>query len=175
MMAASDKNSVDTTPPSLPVDITAVRGLVASPRRSSAAFNNDEDTHPPLTQEELVAQEVENNAAVAQAEMGIQVDNFDDGFTDAGYETDSAGSASASLTSSVKDYSFENGRRYHKFREGAYNFPNDETEQDREDMKHAMIVNLCQVLHFAPIGEYPQQILDIGTGTGIWCIEGMFL
>jgi methylase of polypeptide subunit release factors len=31
------------------------------------------------------------------------------------------------------------------------------------------------VLHFAPIGEYPQQILDIGTGTGIWCIEGMFL
>jgi hypothetical protein len=67
---------------------------------------------------------------------------------------------------------FENGRRYHKFREGAYNFPNDETEQDREDMKHAMVVNLCgRRLHFADIGENPQNILDMGTGTGIWAIE----
>jgi hypothetical protein len=35
---------------------------------------------------------------------------------------------------------FENGRRYHRFREGAYNFPNDESEQEREDMKHAMML-----------------------------------
>ena len=26
-------------------------------------------------------------------------------------------------------------------------------------------------LHLAPIGENPQRILDIGTGTGIWAIE----
>lgn len=38
-------------------------------------------------------------------------------------------------------------------------------------MKHAMMVNLCQTLHFAPIGDNPQNILDMGTGTGIWAIE----
>lgn len=77
------------------------------------------------------------------------------------------------MTSSVRDYAFENGRRYHKFREGRYNFPNDEPEQEREDMKHAMIVNLCNGrLHYAPL-EAPQKILDVGTGTGIWAIDSM--
>jgi ribosomal protein L11 methylase PrmA len=28
-------------------------------------------------------------------------------------------------------------------------------------------------LFYAPIGDYPQKILDLGTGTGIWAIEGM--
>src|SRR4051794_36950937 len=92
---------------------------------------------------------------------------------DAGYYTDTASSASTSLSSSVRDYAFENGRRYHKFREGAYNFPNDDSEQDREDMKHAMMVNLCQTLHFAPLGPDTHNILDMGTGTGIWAIESM--
>jgi hypothetical protein len=78
---------------------------------------------------------------------------------------------STSLAPSVRDYTFENGRRYHKFREGQYNFPNDDSEQDREDMKHNMMVNLCQTLHFAPIGRDPGNILDMGTGTGIWAIE----
>ena len=26
-------------------------------------------------------------------------------------------------------------------------------------------------LHYAPIGENPGRILDVGTGTGIWAIE----
>ncbi|KAE9379673.1 S-adenosyl-L-methionine-dependent methyltransferase [Stipitochalara longipes BDJ] len=94
-----------------------------------------------------------------------------DGDDDDGYHTDEASKASTSLSSGVRDYSFENGRRYHKFREGAYQFPNDEPEQAREDMKHAMFVNVCDSkLHFAPI-KNPQQVLDIGTGTGIWAID----
>lgn len=108
-------------------------------------------------------------SAAEQAQDGIEID---DSSSDAGYETDSIGSASTSLSSSVRDYAFENGRRYHKFREGSYNFPNDDSEQDREDMKHAMMVNLCgQRLHFAPIGDNPQNVLDIGTGTGLWAME----
>jgi hypothetical protein len=95
----------------------------------------------------------------------------DDG-SDAGYETDDAASrASTSVASSVRDYGFENNRRYHKYQEGRYQFPNDEPEQEREDMKHAMIVNLCEgKLHFAPLHQ-PQQILDVGTGTGIWATD----
>jgi len=92
---------------------------------------------------------------------------------DPGYETDSASGASTSISSSVRDFAFENGRRYHKFREGSYQFPNDEPEQAREDMKHGMIVNLCNgKLHYAPL-ENRQQILDLGTGTGIWCIDSV--
>ncbi|KAB5560045.1 S-adenosyl-L-methionine-dependent methyltransferase [Coniochaeta sp. 2T2.1] len=114
----------------------------------------------------------EDIEAFEQAEEGgsIVVDS-DDVASDAGYESDSRTSASSSLASSIRDYAFENGRRYHRFREGQYNFPNDDVEQEREDMKHAMVKMLCQQLHFAPIGERPQEILDIGTGTGIWAIE----
>ena len=40
-------------------------------------------------------------------------------------------------------------------------------------MKHAMVKMLCGQLYFAPIGENPHEVLDIGTGTGIWAIESM--
>ena len=96
-----------------------------------------------------------------QAEHGIEVDNFEDEadpFEDDGYVSDAPQSASTSVASTMYNYSFENGRRYHKFREGAYNFPNDDSEQEREDMKHAMVVNLCQVLHFAPL-KNPQRVI----------------
>lgn len=58
-------------------------------------------------------------AAAYQAENTIEAgDEFDDG-----YETDTASGASTSISSSVRDFAFENGRRYHKFREGQYQFP----------------------------------------------------
>ncbi|KAH6984357.1 S-adenosyl-L-methionine-dependent methyltransferase [Ilyonectria sp. MPI-CAGE-AT-0026] len=91
--------------------------------------------------------------------------------SDGGYDTDADSHASTSISSGVRDYAFENSRRYHSFQEGRYQFPNDEPEQEREDMKHAMIINLCnKKLHFAPL-KNPQQVLDIGTGTGIWAVD----
>ncbi|ROV96691.1 hypothetical protein VSDG_05536 [Cytospora chrysosperma] len=110
--------------------------------------------------------------AVFQATHGAITVDHDELESDPGYETDRASFASTSLSSSARDYLYENGRRYHRFREGRYNFPNDEAEQDREDMKHACVKMLCQKLHFAPIDDQSvQNILDIGTGTGIWAIE----
>ena len=102
-------------------------------------------------------------------ETSIDIDNGI-GMNDAGYETDSFATASTSISSSVRDYVFENGRRYHKFREGSYNFPNDEPEQDREDMTHALVTSVCHRLQFAPLRMNPQNILDMATGTGIWSI-----
>jgi hypothetical protein len=129
-----------------------------------------------LSPAEQEAQDIENNAAVEQAQNQIDIDSGSDAHSfhsaaESGYESDTLGSSSTSISSSVRDYAFENGRRYHRFREGQYNFPNEDSEQDREDMKHAMMVNLCQQLHFAPLGDSTQNILDIGTGTGIWAIE----
>jgi hypothetical protein len=107
----------------------------------------------------------------AEAETGPQTaDSGDDGF-----DLESHYAASTSLSSSVRDYVFENNRRYHKFKEGRYLIPNDEPEQEREDMKHSMIVNLCEgALHMAPLGN-PHRILDIGTGTGIWAVDSRSL
>lgn len=107
-------------------------------------------------------------AVAHQAETTIEVGESE---SDTGYESESAPSASTSVSSSVRDYTFENGRRYHKYSEGRYLFPNDEPEQEREDMKHAMVLNLCGGrLHYSPL-DNPQNVLDIGTGTGIWAID----
>ncbi|BDD58241.1 hypothetical protein MAP00_003532 [Monascus purpureus] len=97
----------------------------------------------------------------------------------ASLETDSAyngsvGSASylSSLSSGIKDYKYENGRRYHSFREGSYLVPNDEKEQDRMDFLHHIYgLILDGKLQKAPIDQNIQRVLDIGTGTGIWAIE----
>ncbi|KAK9657167.1 hypothetical protein V6Z96_001414 [Aspergillus fumigatus] len=54
---------------------------------------------------------------------------------DSGSFVDSSGvSETTSLSSSIRNYKYENGRRYHAFREGSYNMPNDEKEQNRLDL-----------------------------------------
>lgn len=94
-------------------------------------------------------------------------DNISDtsSVADSGLGSDAA-SSTASLTSSVINYQYENGRRYHAFREGAYILPNDEIEQDRLDLTHHILALLLGGhLYKAPLSE-PHRILDIGTGTG---------
>ncbi|TQV93396.1 hypothetical protein V2A60_010191 [Cordyceps javanica] len=140
---------------------------------STLTHPNGADMFPSLSATE---QEQMSWEAFTQAEESIVAEDASQGFrddaSDGGYVSEGFSSGSTSAESSVRDYMYENGRRYHRFREGAYNFPNDDVEQEREDMKHAMVKLLCgQKLFFAPIGDNPQQILDIGTGTGIWVIE----
>ncbi|KAI9801235.1 MAG: hypothetical protein M1825_003509 [Sarcosagium campestre] len=78
----------------------------------------------------------------------------------------------ASLTESVVNYPYENGRRYHAYKRGAYLMPNDDKEADRMDLTHAMLRHLINdKIHLAPIGAKPQRVLDVGTGTGLWAIE----
>lgn len=103
------------------------------------------------TPADQVAAEKDAAEAPVQAENGITIDSDQGSFLDDGYETDSNPSISTSLASSMRNYKYENGRRYHRFREGTYNFPNDEMEQDREDLKHALVVKLCQAWYFAPV------------------------
>jgi SAM-dependent methyltransferase len=91
--------------------------------------------------------------------------------SDDGYASTAGSAQSTSMSSSVRDYQFENSRRYHKFKEGLYQFPNDLPEQEREDMKHTVAVHLLGGnLHRSPI-ENPQKIIDVGTGTGSWAID----
>lgn len=80
---------------------------------------------------------------------------------------ESVGSDFGSVTSSVYANTYERGRRYQAYKNSRYPIPNDDREQNREDMKHAMIMELTDgTLFYSPIGTHPQKIVDIGTGTG---------
>lgn len=49
--------------------------------------------------------------------------------------------------------------------------PNDDTENERLDMHHHLATLLLDgKLHVAPIGENPQRILDLATGTGVFSL-----
>ena len=77
-----------------------------------------------------------------------------------------------SVTTSTRDYVYENRRRYHAYREGEYLIPNDEKEQDRLDLIHHVFrLVLGGALYRAPIPRTVQRVLDMGTGTGIWAID----
>ncbi|OJJ57247.1 hypothetical protein ASPSYDRAFT_155427 [Aspergillus sydowii CBS 593.65] len=108
-------------------------------------------------------------AAVPEQQVEIEAEHsdYDSAVSDSDYA-----SLTTSLSSSVTNYVYENGRRYHRFREGQYLFPNDEVEQDRLDMVHHIDrLMLGGALFKAPISTSPQRVLDIGTGTGIWALE----
>ncbi|PHH92361.1 hypothetical protein CDD83_7739 [Cordyceps sp. RAO-2017] len=112
--------------------------------------------------------------AIEPATQPGAADEFDideDPFASAAGAGAAADDGITSVTSSVYACTYERGRRYHCFKNGRYPIPNDDIEKDREDLKHAMLMELTDgVLFYAPVG-HPQSILDIGTGTGIWAIE----
>ncbi|KAK4448444.1 S-adenosyl-L-methionine-dependent methyltransferase [Podospora aff. communis PSN243] len=71
---------------------------------------------------------------------------------------------------SIDQENFCEGRQYHHYRPGRYLLPNDQVEQDREEVKHFMLLELTDGAHFlAPIN--PAKVLDLGTGTGTWAVE----
>jgi len=49
--------------------------------------------------------------------------------------------------------------------------PNDEQEQERLHIQHALFCYAIGKLHLASIGSHPQNVLDIATGTGNWAID----
>lgn len=77
--------------------------------------------------------------------------------------------------SNVWQHVYEGGRRYHLYKHGRYPIPNDETEQDREDMKHAMMMELCVSAHIhlenARMSSVPNP--DIGRKTVLCADRGL--
>ncbi|KAI5841986.1 S-adenosyl-L-methionine-dependent methyltransferase [Morchella snyderi] len=113
------------------------------------------------------------NADTIAPEISVASSCNSDDDASSTYGTDIDGLYSTeSLSSSIYEYRYENGRRYHAYKAGKYMLPNDETEQDRLDIINH-VYNLIHrgKLHLAPIDPNPQNILDIGTGTGIWAID----
>ncbi|KAH7132725.1 S-adenosyl-L-methionine-dependent methyltransferase [Dactylonectria macrodidyma] len=88
---------------------------------------------------------------------------------------DDTTSSTESMRSSILDYRHENGRTYHRYKDGKYNFPNDDKENERLDLEH----HLCLATLDNKLGLSPpnlpdskvKRVLDLGTGTGIWAID----
>ncbi|KAF0316929.1 methyltransferase domain-containing protein [Colletotrichum asianum] len=80
----------------------------------------------------------------------------------------------ASLRSSILDYRRENGCTYHRMSDGKYAFPNDDREQERLDIvNHVWMLTLEGNFCLCPKNNdgTARQVLDLGTGTGIWSID----
>jgi hypothetical protein len=98
-----------------------------------------------------------------QQATNLTQDNTEDD-TDSALGDDDQASETTSIASTIMNHRFENGRRYHKFREGEYWGPNDDIAH------HMFLILLDQNLHLAPV-KNPKNILDLGCGTGIWCMD----
>lgn len=120
-------------------------GSSAGPSFSSPYANQDPGVQSETIEHDDANDEEDVQNAVAQAEEGSIIVDSDDVGSDAGYETDSNTAASTSLAESVRDYIYENGRRYHRFREGRYNFPNDDVEYVIDPLVYALLASLTRV------------------------------
>ncbi|UQC76428.1 methyltransferase domain-containing protein [Colletotrichum lupini] len=171
----ADQPVVSSTPPRSPVlaveaasptttPATAAQSPPAVALTATSPSSGQSPGAAPVEGPPDTASQSQNAVVEAQDET----DDGSDGYQSA---SERESNASTTLASTIRDFNFENKRRYHKFKEGRYAFPNDDAEQEREDMKHSMVVTLCGgALHNAPL-ENPQKILDVGTGTGIWAID----
>lgn len=103
------------------------------------------------------------------------VASVDDSDADSSLGSEDANSSTESVRSSIFEYRHENGRTYHKYKDGKYNLPNDYEENQRLDLQH----NLCLLTFDNKLGLSPpnlpdskvNRVLDVGTGTGIWAID----
>ncbi|KAF4782103.1 TAM domain methyltransferase [Colletotrichum scovillei] len=88
---------------------------------------------------------------------------------------ESVASSTTSLSASILEYRIENGRTYHRYKDGKYGMPNDETEAERLDLQH----DICVYTFDDRLGMAPPcddtakvgRVLDIGAGTGSWAMD----
>ncbi|KAJ0375932.1 hypothetical protein COL26b_005907 [Colletotrichum chrysophilum] len=97
-----------------------------------------------------------NNAtsgATGTAEVPVQATNPINLAAD-----ESVASSTASLSDSIRDFRVENGRTYHKYKDGHL-------------QHHLCLLTLDNRLGLAPANDPNSKVtrvLDVGTGTGIW-------
>lgn len=152
----ASNRTIHQEPQSIPTQVPQVPSLTSQ--------NTPQATHLPLSIEAATIEPAPSE--VTETEPTIIDSAFDDGASASFSVTDT-------LNSSVSNYRWENGRRYHAYRDGAYWGPNDELHNDQQDIAHkAWTLSIGDRLFKAPLeGNKLQRALDVGTGTGLWAIE----
>ncbi|KAH0430084.1 methyltransferase domain-containing protein [Colletotrichum camelliae] len=155
--------SAEPTSTESPTPATTVTPRTPSPPRNAGP-----------TSIQFLLNPVENEAvAPLQVDNDIRRDDHD-----SAYGSDAGSAYTSSITSSIFHYQYENGRRYHAYREGQYVLPNDDQEQERLDLQHHIWrLLLGGRTYTAPLPDPASEaaeglrVLDLGTGTGIWAID----
>ncbi|TDZ13654.1 Secondary metabolism regulator LAE1 [Colletotrichum orbiculare MAFF 240422] len=110
--------------------------------------------------------------AVDETHLAVDDETSDEATSEVG---GSVASSKTSLADSIYNYRLENGRTYHRYKDGKYFYPNDDRESDRLDLQHyQFLLSLDGKLGLSPPNENDSQVkrvLDVGTGTGIWAVE----
>lgn len=76
------------------------------------------------------------------------------------------------FASDQAQYRHDGGRRYHAFEEDQYYLPNDQIEAGRLDLQHYQWkLTFNGYSGRIPITPELKNVLDVGTGTGIWALE----
>ncbi|KAF5580677.1 demethylmenaquinone methyltransferase [Fusarium subglutinans] len=96
---------------------------------------------------------------VATAAQALEVDDVPEGEEDDPGLGEDSESSTASITSSILHYRTINGRTYHSERGNAAYW------------HHMFTLSQDGELHFAPLDDSIQKVLDVGCGTGIWAID----
>ncbi|WAO96647.1 Hypothetical protein NCS54_01432800 [Fusarium falciforme] len=87
-------------------------------------------------------------------------------------DVESTFSSTASASSSIYEYRKIQGRTYQSSNTTDYWAPNDEKHVEAFDVAHEWLtMMLDDKLYAVPLGDNPQRILDVGTGTGIWATD----
>ncbi|KAI1329044.1 S-adenosyl-L-methionine-dependent methyltransferase [Xylariaceae sp. FL0255] len=132
--------------------------------------------HPPSTivhRMELLAEQQQMSWGGGSAPSIPSVDDHLDRDSDSmSISSGSIRSSTMSIDSTLYHFVEENGRTYHKYKQGRYFLPNDSLEQERLDLQHQLFcLTIGGKLNLCPLPEGPMRVLDIATGTGIWAIE----
>ncbi|UQC90272.1 uncharacterized protein CLUP02_15802 [Colletotrichum lupini] len=92
---------------------------------------------------------------------------------------ESIASSSTSIASSILDYRIENGRTYHKYKDGHWVSPSVQLASTKLISKPYLQHNLFLLTLDNKLGLAPpnapdskvKRVLDVGTGTGIWAVD----
>ncbi|OAA63548.1 TAM domain methyltransferase [Niveomyces insectorum RCEF 264] len=188
-LASSDAAAAAVAPAtkSVPLDEPAE---AAVPAETAAAIESTVDTPPttvtagaesagagPAGAEPAVAEPVaEASAATPAADddpaaAAGEANELDFSDTDSAVGSLSYSSLT-SLTDSIREFRYENGRTYHSLSAGKYWCPNDDPENNRLEIQHhAHRLTFEGALCCCPKAAGAKRVLDLGTGTGIWAME----
>ncbi|KAK4671769.1 Putative protein of unknown function [Podospora comata] len=106
-----------------------------------------------------------------EVELGPSDAHDEEGY-DSGVDDASRRSSLTSLRSSIFEFYEENGRTYHSMSAGKYFMPNDASEVERLDLQHHLFrLTFDDQICLCPKKDGAKRVLDLGTGSGIWCID----
>ncbi|KAH8787532.1 S-adenosyl-L-methionine-dependent methyltransferase [Hyaloscypha sp. PMI_1271] len=159
----------------MPCGLTIISNPTSSAERDINFENIRVATSPEDGGSQVHSDPTDDENSTSSESPGILelVTSLEDGESQFDFDPVDDWSSTISLSPSNLECPAENGRTYHKLKEGRYPLPNDDDEQDRLDLQHTLfLLTLNQKLLSCPVDlSRVHRVLDLGTGTGIWALD----